>query len=134
MPGRWSGEGRKNPKWTSSKIPFMIPTPSEVIDMDDEHDRFEQFALEVIEVFEYAMDGNFSAMPDLEDLNWSVDYLTRCHGFNGTEPWILPLRRLISGPDVKSYIAAAQLLELFVARLYPPEGEENQVVNHDIPF
>lgn len=102
--------------------------------MSEELDRFQQFALEVIEVFEYAMDGNFSAMPALEDLNWSVDYLTRYHGYDGTEPWILPLRRLISGPEVKSYKAVAELLEQFIVRLYPPAADENQATNHDVPF
>lgn len=108
----------------------MISALYEVIDMDDQHDRFQQFALQIIEVFEYAMSGNFSAMPDLEDLSWSVDYLTRRHGFDGTEPWILPLRRLISGPDVKSYKAVEELLDQFIAKLYPPKKEDD----HDVPF
>lgn len=106
----------------------------EVHAVNEENNRFKQFALEVIEIFEYAMDGNFSAMPALEDLSWAVDFLTRFHGYEGTEPWILPLRRSISGPDVKSYKAVAELLEQFIVRLYPPDANENQAINPDVPF
>lgn len=95
----------------------------------------EEYALDVISNFEYAMEhGDSAVMPDLDELRFALERLMFHHGMNGLEASVAPLRRAVRGPDVKSYREVARLIQGLMLRLYPVHQEPAPGSLDDVPF
>lgn len=99
-----------------------------------DHD-LEDYALDIIFDFEYAMEhGDSAVMPDLDELRFALERLMFHHGMNGLEASVAPLRRAVRGPDVKSYREVARLIQELMLRLYPAEQNSPPESFDDVPF
>lgn len=84
-------------------------------------------------------EADLAAIPPLEELQSAVDQIALLARWRGLEPEVLPLRRLLAGPNVSSYAEVVRLAKDFLdrarERIFPLENEYlPHSLDHDVPF
>ncbi|HCF3246188.1 hypothetical protein ACOAOH_24080 [Pseudomonas aeruginosa] len=105
----------------------------------EDEDIWDWATMELGTLFYAFEEGDLAAIPPLEDLQSAVDQIALLAGWRGLEPEVLPLRRLLAGPNVSSYAEVVRLAKDFLdrarERIFPLENEQPpHQLDHDVPF